>query len=74
MRSTEPPVRKRREPLTRSGSVMMVFCMAIHTDGLGLVQDLTVNNKVSLENARILVLGAGGAVRGVLEPIIEQKA
>ena len=43
------------------------------TDGLGLVQDLTVNNKVSLENARILILGAGGAVRGVLEPILEQK-
>ena len=44
-----------------------------NTDGLGLVQDLTVNHQVKLENARILILGAGGAVRGVLEPILEKK-
>lgn len=44
-----------------------------NTDGLGLVQDLMVNHQVSLENARILILGAGGAVRGVLELILEQK-
>ncbi|MET4692305.1 shikimate dehydrogenase [Endozoicomonas lisbonensis] len=44
-----------------------------NTDGLGLVRDLTVNHQVDLENARLLILGAGGAVRGVLEPILEQK-
>lgn len=44
-----------------------------NTDGLGLVQDLTVNHRIPLEDARILILGAGGAVRGVLEPILQKK-
>ena len=44
-----------------------------NTDGLGLVRDLTVNHQVDLKNARLLILGAGGAVRGVLEPLLEQK-
>ncbi len=44
-----------------------------NTDGVGLVRDLTVNHKISLVGKRILVLGAGGAVRGVLLPILEQN-
>ncbi len=43
------------------------------TDGIGLVNDLTKNHKLSLDKKNILVLGAGGAVRGVLESILEQK-
>lgn len=43
-----------------------------NTDGVGLVRDLTINHGVRLSAARVLLLGAGGAVRGVLEPILEQ--
>lgn len=42
-----------------------------NTDGEGLVRDL-LNNGVGLEGARILLLGAGGAARGVIEPLLEQ--
>lgn len=43
-----------------------------NTDGLGLVRDLTINHGVTIAGATVLVLGAGGAVRGILGPLLEQ--
>jgi len=43
-----------------------------NTDGEGLVQDLLRNN-VQLEKSRILLLGAGGAARGVILPLLAQN-
>lgn len=43
-----------------------------NTDGEGLVQDL-LRNRVQLENSRILILGAGGAAKGVVLPLLAQK-
>ncbi|MEP1217472.1 MAG: shikimate dehydrogenase [Marinobacter sp.] len=46
---------------------------ADNTDGKGLVMDLTENHCITLAGLRILVLGAGGAVRGVLGPLLTEK-
>ena len=43
-----------------------------NTDGAGLVRDLLAQG-ISLAGARILLLGAGGAARGVLGPLLEQS-
>ena len=44
-----------------------------NTDGLGLVRDLTVNQGFDLTGKRLLILGAGGAVRGVLQPLLAEE-
>ena len=46
--------------------------IADNTDGRGLVTDMTVNAGWSLRDARILVLGAGGAVRGVIPALLAE--
>ena len=42
-----------------------------NTDGIGLLRDLAVNLGVNIEGARILILGAGGATRGIVGPLLE---
>ena len=43
------------------------------TDGVGLVTDLVQNHDVQIKDKHILIIGAGGAVRGVLQAILEQR-
>ncbi|MBS0365817.1 MAG: shikimate dehydrogenase [Proteobacteria bacterium] len=42
-----------------------------NTDGAGLVRDLCHNQGLTLAGSRILILGAGGATRGILAPLLE---
>ena len=44
-----------------------------NTDGIGLIADLEQNLGMDLASKRVLVLGAGGAVRGVLAPLLERQ-
>jgi shikimate dehydrogenase len=43
-----------------------------NTDGAGLVRDIAHNLGFAIAGKRILLLGAGGAARGVILPLLEQ--
>lgn len=43
-----------------------------NTDGAGLVRDLLYNHGAVLMNKRLLLVGAGGAARGVIEPLLDE--
>ncbi len=43
-----------------------------NTDGVGLVADIVRNAAIGLAGKRILLLGAGGAARGVILPILNE--
>jgi len=42
-----------------------------NTDGVGLMRDLLVNLNLKLKDASILILGAGGATRGIVSPLLD---
>ncbi len=70
-------VQHRSERAALAGAVNTVYVndqgevCGDNTDGIGLVRDLTVNHGLDLSGQRILLLGAGGAVRGVLKPLLD---
>lgn len=41
-----------------------------NTDGIGLVNDIEINGKTAFHEKKVLILGAGGAVQGILEPLL----
>jgi len=45
--------------------------LADNTDGAGLVRDLTHNLAITVRAQRLLLLGAGGAARGILAPLLQ---
>ena len=48
-------------------------CLGDNTDGAGLMRDITVNLGFSPVGKRVLLLGAGGASRGVIGPLLEAR-
>ncbi len=44
-----------------------------NTDGYGLIRDLKENLDVEFEDAEILILGAGGAVNGIMSPLLKEN-
>jgi len=69
----------RSERAERAGAVNTLVINGVgdyfgdNTDGTGLARDLTRNHMLRLENKNILIVGAGGAVRGVIEPLLSSK-
>ncbi len=48
------------------------YLLGDNTDGIGLVNDLK-HKDVTLKNKRILIIGASGAARGVIQPILDES-
>ena len=44
-----------------------------NTDGAGLLRDIVTNLKFSLAGRQVLLMGAGGAARGVVLPLLEHN-
>lgn len=44
-----------------------------NTDGIGLVRDLMGNLGVTIKGGRVLLIGAGGAARGVIRPLLGER-
>lgn len=44
-----------------------------NTDGAGLIRDIVVNLNFPVAGKRVLLMGAGGASRGVILPLLQQK-
>lgn len=44
-----------------------------NTDGIGLVRDLTRNLRIAVRGKRVLLMGAGGASYGVMEPLLREQ-
>ena len=71
-------VTKRSERAERAGAVNTIkieddMLFGDNTDGVGLVIDLTLNHGIELKDKNILLMGAGGAARGVLVPLLKEN-
>lgn len=72
-------VETKTERAARAGAInTLVFnadgsMLGDNTDGIGLCRDLVHNHAVELKGKRVLLLGAGGAARGVIEPLLNYQ-
>ena len=44
-----------------------------NTDGIGLLRDLKKTLRLQLQNKKILIIGAGGATQGIVEPLLVES-
>ncbi|VFN05231.1 MAG: shikimate dehydrogenase [Candidatus Kentron sp. G] len=44
-----------------------------NTDGIGLIRDLHLNHGMPVAGRRVLLLGAGGAARGIIGPLLDES-
>jgi shikimate dehydrogenase len=65
--------RARRAGAVNTLASRLTALLGDNTDGAGLVRDLKVNAWCNAQGKRILLLGAGGAVRGALEPLLAEE-
>lgn len=70
----------RTTPRARRAGAVNTLCLEADgtilgdtTDGVGLVNDIKHNLRWQIRHKKVLILGAGGAVRGVLEPLLEEQ-
>ena len=70
----------RTTPRARRAGAVNTLCLEADgtvlgdtTDGVGLVSDILHNHGWEVHHKKVLILGAGGAVRGALEPLLEQQ-
>jgi shikimate dehydrogenase len=71
-------VDERGEAATAAGAVNTISftdgrLRGDNTDGVGLIRDLTANQHLTLAGRRMLVLGAGGAARGIVGPLLASR-
>lgn len=72
-------IENKSEHATRAGAVNTVVfnddgtLYGDNTDGIGLCRDLIDNHQIELSGKRLLLLGAGGAARGVIEPLLSYQ-
>lgn len=68
--------RSPRAEAAKAVNTLIVTPQGLHgenTDGIGLVRDITGNLGVALAGKRVLLVGAGGAARGVILPLLEEQ-
>lgn len=64
----------RRSPVHGSADNTVFTLYGDNTDGAGFIRDLRVNCKLQTQGRAILLLGAGGAARGIIPPLMESGA
>lgn len=71
-------VQQKSERAQQAGAVNTIafkneHWFADNTDGIGLIRDLAQNHGINLAKQTILILGAGGATKGILQPLLSAK-